>query len=65
MLGIAVTCPGRQTFIARIGGLDQETQHSLTQSLKSFIIIKVSVDIKIINYVSHCAFLSYEITILN
>ena len=41
MLGIAVTCPNRQTFISRIGGLDQATQHSLTQSLASFIIIKV------------------------
>ena len=42
MLGIAVTCPNRQTFISRIGGLDQATQHSLTQSLASFIIIKVN-----------------------
>ena len=43
MLGIAVTCANRQTFIARIGSLDQSTQHSLTQSLASFIIIKVGV----------------------
>ena len=41
MLGIAVTCANRQTFIAKIQSLDAETQHSLTQSAASFIIVKV------------------------
>ena len=42
MLGIAVTCANRQTFIAKIQSLDAETQHSLTQSAASFIIVKVA-----------------------
>jgi len=40
MLGIAVTCSNKQTFIGKIQSLDPTIQHTLTQCVASFIIIK-------------------------
>ena len=43
MLGIAVTCSNKQTFIGKIQSLDPTIQHTLTQCVASFIIIKVRI----------------------
>ena len=43
MLGIAVTCSNKQTFIGKIQTLEESVQHSLTQCVASFIIVKVSI----------------------
>jgi len=40
MLGIAVTCSNKQTFIAKIQNLEETTQHALTACVASFIFTK-------------------------
>ena len=53
MLGIAVTCSNRQTFIGKIQSLNPGIQHSLTQCVASFIIIKVGVNINVSTCLIH------------
>lgn len=40
MLGIAVTCSNKQTFISKIQSLEETTQHALTACVASFIFTK-------------------------
>jgi len=40
MLGIAVTCTNKQTFISKIQSLEETTQHALTACVASFIFTK-------------------------
>jgi len=40
MLGVAVTCSNKQTFIDKIQSLDETTQHALTACVASFIYTK-------------------------
>merc|ERR1711971_24753 len=40
MLGVAVTCSNKQTFIDKIQSLDETTQHALTSCVASFIYTK-------------------------
>ena len=40
MLGVAVTCSNKQTFIDKIQSMDDTTQHALTSCVASFIYTK-------------------------